>query len=845
MKYKFLLMVCFILLAGTSKATHMAGADLTYQDLGNGYYLVNYTFYRDCIGIPAQPDFTLEISSTCGNLPFTTTLLPVPGTGQLISFVCPGTLTTCDGGSATGIQKWEYTDTIFLGTQCANWTLGVGDCCRNAAITTIVDAVNENIYVEAHLNNLSVTNNNSPVFSNVPIAFECINQDNYFNHGGIDADGDSLVYSFVNPLNDQNDPLQYFPGYSINNFLTSSPAININPFTGDIFMHPTVATEITVIAVLIEEYRNGVLIGSVTRDIQVYVVNCNNQLPTATGINGTNDFSYTACVGGPICFDIFTDDPDVGDTVTALWNQGIPSASFIVDSTGAFPIIHFCWTPTLADVRPQPYFFTVTVHDDACPTNGLQSYAYFIYVQDVQATVTSTNVSCFGQHNGQINIVTQPGYQHMIMPGFITAAHATHLVADVYTVDVSNGACTGTYYINITEPPPLNLSLTGQNATCSGSPASATAVVTGGAGSYDYVWSTNPPSYTSTITNLTTGMYSITVTDSNNCSVTDSIYISQSSPFTASMTATPATCNAFDGTASVSVSGGSGNFSYDWVPNVSSSSTANNLGAAIYQVTVTDNSTGCVQNVSAIVNGTSVLTLSLVGVSNATCESGEDGSASVMVSGGVPPYDYLWSPGGQTTASVNNLSPGNYSVMVADYNGCPMYLTFSIGFDFPAPVVDLGPDSLMCIGDVLVLDAGPGNSYLWNDNSTGQTLTVTGSGNYTVLVTDANGCEAYDEILVTYITCVYEPRNRHVNNSFFTIYPNPATSTAEFVLVDFPKGDVSVKVINSIGDLVWSHKSTVDGKLTLHYDMNNLPAGVYFIQVINADGMQLKRLTKL
>ncbi len=94
-----------------------------------------------------------------------------------------------------------------------------------------------------------------------------------FNHGAYDVDGDSLVYSLITPWDSPGYPITYLFPFSATNPLTSAPAMTFNPVTGDICMTPT-TLEVTVMAVLVEEYRNGVLIGTVERDIQVTVIAC-------------------------------------------------------------------------------------------------------------------------------------------------------------------------------------------------------------------------------------------------------------------------------------------------------------------------------------------------------------------------------------------------------------------------------------------------------------------------------------------------------------------------------------------------------------------------------------------
>ncbi|HRH67478.1 MAG TPA: SprB repeat-containing protein, partial [Bacteroidia bacterium] len=509
--------VVFICLQNqTSSATHMAGADLTYRSLGNGQYEFNYTFYRDCVGISAQTSIDISYTSVSCGITSIVTLFPIPGTGQEISRVCPGATTTCNGGTEPGIQKWEYRGVVTL-PACPDWVFGTRECCRNGAITTLTNPLSENMYIEATLDN-STSQNNSPVFSNIPIAFECIGQNNYYNHGGLDADGDSLVYSFAAPLNDANLPVQYAAGYSVTNPITSVPAVSINTQSGDIFMHPT-TPEIAVMAVQIHEYRNGVLIGTVIRDLQIYTVVCNNELPLMSGIDSTNIYTTQACLGSTVCFDVFSADADVPDSLTISWNGGISAGTFTI-TPGQHPTGHFCWTPTAADVRPQPWYFTVTVFDNACPANGVQTFSYGITVSELTVGASSTNVSCAGGHNGSATVTptgTGP-FEYVWMPGEFTSQTLTHLFAGTYNVMVTNAAgCHTTHYFTITEPTALQSTIAGYDASCSGQPGAVAVDVSGGTGPYSYQWNTVPPAATDSVSNLGAGTYTVLIRDLNNC----------------------------------------------------------------------------------------------------------------------------------------------------------------------------------------------------------------------------------------------------------------------------------------------------------------------------------------
>ena len=119
--------------------------------------------------------------------------------------------------------------------------------------------------------------------------------------------------------------------------------------------------------------------GSVMRDVLMYSEPCVNQLPTATGMNGTTQQITYVLPGDTVCFDIFSDDLDVAQTLTMTWNQTIPAATFTTAGS-PHPTGTFCWVPALADVRPQPYVFTATIADNNCPALGAEVYSCFIYV---------------------------------------------------------------------------------------------------------------------------------------------------------------------------------------------------------------------------------------------------------------------------------------------------------------------------------------------------------------------------------------------------------------------------------------------------------------------------------
>src|SRR5205823_5623132 len=132
---------------------------------------------------------------------------------------------------------------------------------------------------------------------------------------------------------------------------------------------------------------------------------------------------------------------------------------------------------------------------------------------------------------------------------------------------------------------------------------------------------------------------------------------------------------------------------------------------------------------------------------NVLCSGGANGSATVNAAGGTPGYTYLWSPSGGTAATATGLAAGNYSVLITDANGCTQTATTSISQPTVVTATVPAPTNVLCSGgangSATVNAAGgtPGYTYLWSPSGgTAATATGLAAGNYSVLITDANGC---------------------------------------------------------------------------------------------------------
>ena len=220
-------------------------------------------------------------------------------------------------------------------------------------------------------------------------------------------------------------------------------------------------------------------------------------------------------------------------------------------------------------------------------------------------------------------------------------------------------------------------------------------------------------------------------------------------PVTTTTATTNVSCNGMlDGTATVTVVTGTSPYSYLW-SNGDTTTLADSLAAGTYYVTVTD-VVGEVGNDTVVITEPAMLVATVVADSNVSCFGMSDGGASVSAVGGTTPFTFVWS-NAATTASVTGLMAGTYYVTVSDANNCST--NDSVMISEPVAVtVSLGNDTTVCDPVALTLDAGNFASYVWDDASmmqTRMTVSTVGAVDYSVVVTDANGCTGNDTIQVT------------------------------------------------------------------------------------------------
>jgi len=401
----------------------------------------------------------------------------------------------------------------------------------------------------------------------------------------------------------------------------------------------------------------------------------------------------------------------------------------------------------------------------------------------------------------------------------------------VYDVDVaSNGevAASGVNFVatvNLSACPvvayvcgnPVNATTSSTAVSCVGTcDGTVTVTAIGGTAPYSYVWSTGAS--TTSVNGLCAGTYTVTVTDAAGTSSVQTVVVGSPAPLVANPSAVnQITCTgANNGSVVVSVTGGAGQLTYSWNTTPPQSGTSiNNLSPGTYVLTVTDTS-GCQDTLSVtIIEPTPIVLQS--SSTPSTCNQ-SSGTATVVASGGTAPYNYNWnSAPSQTTSTATGLPAGNYSVLVADANGCTSQSQVTVqGLNAPTAIATSQPacGSNSGSASVSVNGGAPPYSYAWNPGGA-ITSSISGvaAGSYQCIVTDANGCS-----LTLSVNILSNP------------LPTLLTSTQPAC----GDGNGNAIVVASGGTAPYSYQWNPGGSTSA--SISNLVAGAYQCTVTDANG---------
>ncbi len=558
---------------------------------------------------------------------------------------------------------------------------------------------------------------------------------------------------------------------------------------------------------------------------------------TITDENGcTNTSEYEVTEPDELVVAVTGDDVDCfggnDGSVTTSFTGGTGNSLNYLWSNGAT-------TKNLSNVPAGEY--TVTATDG----NGCTATATYSVGEPalLEAATTSTFVSCNGGMDGTATASYSGGYGDAtyLWSNGETTHEIENLAMGTYTVTVTDeNGCTATSSVNLTDPAMLAVGATGSDVSCFGmTNGEAVATYTGGTGNSTYLWSTGAT--TASIIDLAPGEYTVTATDENGCVASTSIVIDEPSELVLATESEVVSCfGGNDGAAIVQPSGGVGAYSALWNSG-DTEMTAAGLPAGTYSVTITDGN-GCESTSSVTIGQPDELLVDLT-ATPVSCFGENDGTVSSTFTGGNDMVSYLWN-NAETTAGLSNLAAGEYTLTVTDQKGCTAEHTVEL--TQPADLQIIVDQVVAAVGgnadgaiEITVSGGTATYAYQWflNNDLISEEEDPSGllAGEYTLILTDANGCETTMTIEVESVTSAEE---RNLAQHIY-LTPNPTSGRFSLMLDYSTTKEVRVSIYDVAGKAIRSAIPVVERH---DFDLSDQPAGVYLLRIFVGELEVTKRV---
>ena len=454
-----------VAIAISSYATHLMGGQIsaTYlsSDTSGSHYFVELDVYRDTLGVSMTLAQTVEIYE----------LDIATGTYNLvsidsISLGASGTIATMS--AVYGVEIYHFADSITFpanGYYMIKWS----DCCRNGAIINMSTPLTEDMEFLTYVNVDSANPNSSPTYLAPPVIYLPTNNVWQYNPLPFDIDGDSLVWNLSVPLSNNSFVAGYQNLSDTVLYSNTTGIFSMNAVTGEITWDPKMVGNF-VASFAIEEYRNGVLVGAMSRDMQFVVVSdSTNAVPDVSFMQSppTNNLGYPyikIAPGQNYQIHLLASDADVNDVVS-MDVYGEPfdisnPATFNVTTTGNGNEIEgtFAWTPNMSQLRSQPYIVVFRTTDN---------FFYFDETVQIEVTNNTTAVQELGEFEVH-DIYPNPANTNFTLPLSLTKGKNVEVsIYNVLGVKVSSEQLilsagnhilvkhidlrSGQYFVNITD----------------------------------------------------------------------------------------------------------------------------------------------------------------------------------------------------------------------------------------------------------------------------------------------------------------------------------------------------------------------------------------------------------
>jgi|GEM_PF-1128364 len=504
---------------------------------------------------------------------------------------------------------------------------------------------------------------------------------------------------------------------------------------------------------------------------------------------------------------------------TNLNCNGDSSGSISASVSGGRGTYTYSWnnnetTQNLSNLSAGSYTLTVT---DSAACQVVQSITITEPII-LSSNILIADISCNGLQDGSLDLNVSGGVQPY-----------TYLWSNNSSAEDLSALDSGKYYVTITDnkgcftvdsaqvdmPTPLAITAQVNNVDCHGASTGAVDLtVNGGTSPYTFNWSNSQT--TEDLNNLAAGTYSVTITDASNCSIRDTVNLTENTAIALTTTVQNANCNQADGIANVSASGGISPYTYLWLSTNTTTAADSNLAAGNYQVQVTD-ALGCTQTTTASVGNISGPQVTLDSIKNVNCFNDTTGGIAIHVSGGTQPLSFIWS-NGDTTEDVSNLAAGNYALTLTDDIGCIATVNYNVneGDSIGAGLMVSNISCYNALDGAVSANATGGNgsyTYNWSNAQNTPTINNLSAGTYSITVTDSLGCVLEDSVTVN------EPDSLQAN----------IVGTDLSCFKDF-NGAVQLNPLGGTTPYTYNWSNT-----SISQNISNLPAGKYVVTLTDAN----------
>lgn len=500
--------------------------------------------------------------------------------------------------------------------------------------------------------------------------------------------------------------------------------------------------------------------------------------------------------------------------------NGLSNGYIDLSVTGGTSPYSFLWsgaqtTEDIKNIPPGTYTVTVT---DARSITVIDTFEVG-QPEILVANINKVDLSCFNDMSGVLDVSVSGGtapFNYLWSTGAQTE-DVNGLSAGMYTVSVQDiNRCQTQLSEQLDQPLPISIGVAVDPVDCFGTnTGNINLTISGGTGNYSFSWSNGAT--TKDLLNISSGNYTITVTDESLCSKTTFVTIGNSNPLTSTAFVSSLSCNDIvNGYINLTVSGGTEPYTYRW-SDYSVTEDIDNLSPGTYTVTVTDANL-CEHTAEYTVNQPEPIVVNAAAI-YPDCFGNNQAGINITHLGGISPYTYAWS-NGASTQNVSNLSDGIYFVTVTDNVGCTG--TSIALITQPSNLVLTGVGIPNCPGQAngaltLYMNGGtePYN-YVWSDAGPNDFMrTGLNTGIYSVTVTDANGCTSAEDFAI-------EP----LSVQFFNVLPSCAIDQETGNLYVKENGEIYAKVSGGLPpyQFLWSTGDSTSF-------ISNLALGIYSVTV--------------